>query len=211
MSEEDERDDSVDTDELLEQAQSTIPPGAPDSDRKARERAVAAWNALASRMVEVIKTIRKNELRLRWALRLVWVAILIGIIAAFYLAMQAERTINMLSENMLREQRAETAKMTKKQEATLNAIAKLSEAVGKKLEADVDPSPGADDEAAVAALDAQEAALKAKKEVTDSYVTKAAADREIREVELKKADKKNGASKRAPDDDEGLSRDKPYE
>lgn len=204
------------TDELLQEAQSVAPQDAAvDSDRKARDLAVKAWNALCKKMVEVIKTIRKNETRQEQNVHrmahmtlAVWIAMGLAITGAFYLAVQAEKAIN----NLHRQTIGAMDVMAKDQKATLTAITKLSEAVSKKLEADVAPSQQADDEAEVAALDAQKAALEATKQVTNSPAEKAKADKAIKKVEAKTDAKKNGVSKRPPPyDPEELSKDKPIE
>ncbi len=195
-------DDRDSQDDLLEEVQSSVPTECPyyrgktDSDREARDRQIAvvdAWNRLSEKMVCVVRTIQKNEermlaseARVRRSNRLtafaVWAGIAVAIAGAFYLAIEAEKAVN----NLHRQTVEAIGKMGSDQQATLTAVTKLSEAVGLKLAADVDPSPAADAEAATAALDAQKAALEAKKQVSDSPAAKAEAERKIKKVEAKR-------------------------
>lgn len=211
---------------LLETVKSTVPSvvpppskgSDPDSERAAKKRQAAvvdAWNRMAEKMVCVVRTIQKNEeAMVRWHRTMkrmvisVWIAMACGLLGAFYLAVQAENAIN----NLHRQTVGLMSKMAGDQTATLTAVSKLTEAMGLKLEAETKMDPATDREAATAALDAQQAALEAKKYVTDSPIEKADADRKIRKVEAKR-DKEAKDRKEQLElpryDEEELANDKP--
>jgi len=193
LAEDEELSSSASLDLNLEVATSTIPPNAPAPSSDAQKKALLrAWTKMAEASVSVVKTIKKNERlfkRLTW---LVVVAVLVGTASDFYNSYCMRTDLRSHMEHAEKQRVEETAKLAKKQQATLEAVVALTEALGKKIEADAKSSIVADEVVEVAALDAQKAALEAKKEVTDSYKEKAEADRAIKEVEVKKAEKKNG-------------------
>lgn len=176
--------DSIETDEVLNDAVSDVPPSGEDSPS---EKAIKAWNALCAKMVEVIKTIRKNEQqqatntrKMTITHRLMWVAVAVMLSGGYYMensqsdarAKSFEKINKMIIES--------NDSMTKKQDATLKAIIELTSALSKNLDTDATP-----EEVEETFVEAQKAALEAKKEVADNYIEKAAAEKEIRELDKK--------------------------
>ena len=176
---------SLETDEILEDATSDVPPSG---GGEPSERAVKAWNALCGKMVEVVKTIRKNEKmqaesnkRNSLTHKLIWIAVLAMLGGDYYMGEQRSTERAAELTKLADENKEASTAMTKKQEATLRAVAEIAKAMGKVLDVDTNPQ-----EAAEATVDAQRAALEAKKELTDSFTEKIMADKAIRKLDERK-------------------------
>lgn len=133
----------------------------------ARGNQIAAWNNMADRMIDVVKTIKGNELRLAaWEERMrrlvvgaVLVAVLLAGVAVFY-NMKVVRA----TEHLEVETRSALADLRERQDRLLGAVAGLAAAQAVGIEADLSYNPQTEHEAKAAALEAQQKALEVQAE-----------------------------------------------
>lgn len=164
----------------------TVPPW--DTDRLRKEQ-IAAWNNMAEQMVNVVRTIKRNEGKLGDTIkRMMQLVVLVGAFVFggsgidWYLGdTVVDRTAEQL--DVMRKQNEDFAR---KQDAMLGAVIELAQAQALSIEAAQDFDPDKETAAKIAALDALKAALQAKKITTDSDAEKAAVDERIEQVSEKR-------------------------
>lgn len=164
----------------------TVPPW--DSDRLRREQ-IQAWNHMAEQMVNVVRTIKKNEGKLMRVVALVAAVVFGGSGIDWYLG----DTVIDRTAQQLEQMRAQNEAFGTKQDAMLRAVIELAEAQALSIEAAQDFDPDKETAAKAAALDALRAALEAKKATTDSAAEKRVVDRKIEQVDEKRERAEEGA------------------
>lgn len=171
----------------------TLPPWSSDEIRRQQIR---AWNEMAKRMVDVVRTIKTSETKMAQTDRRRWyVALFIVFTAVVAVAVNWWQGEKMIAQAAAHQSRIEKKldENADRQTKLLSAVAKLAEAQASGIEASADGESPKDKIAKVQALEAQKAALEARLATETDPDQRDRTDRKIERVDKAAEDAKADA------------------